>query len=749
MFSGQRGDCMLKEKLSTAAYRRLLIILAAAIGFLIVLFGRTELGYSPKENEVVAVNGAESGQIVITDSHAVQTAASVSKNIMLKDISVSYCAPDEGFSGTLVFSVSDGEGESVFWRSFALDRTSDVMETRTFDVAEHLLEGETYSVSCNVIVNTGSMRILLADFRDLPDGILCMGTEGETVLSGYGYQDLEMMRWKDVFRFFIPVLLGLFLFVLVRKKCSGADGKFGRAIYKISCFIRKFYSEVFLAGIFLFMALFIFYYAYCAEIHISLDSSNYMRAADSILRGNGFYYMAHSGDRDAWFATWPIGYPFLVACTAFIFQRNVYLASKILSVLLAGVLLILLHCSFKKDAWIYSFCLVNLGFLSIYKFTWSETPFIPAFVIFALVLTKIITGSHVKKRWYVFLCLSCVLSFLMRYFGAVTVMIAAVFLAGYTVLYLLVPKFNTKETRGKIAGLFWAEAASTVAVCSYLYMNYRMAGSFTGQDRSFWKDDYYQLAVNLYDALLQEICSAAHLAMPAVFSLAGIDGRAAIVLLFVGVVIYFGWKKAAKVDYRFIFILTGILYDAAFIFIRFHSSMDEFGYRFFVPGSILVAAGIIGFLKDGINRHIRLVYPAALFVLAVCIGTLAFNCQKYDASNTAFAEFTAQIQEEYGSVPPESLILGFAGDYRLFGIRTDISYTAETIRPEDEIGDVFARYAGQKYISVSNEALKGIVINSPQAYTRSVVDFFSQCIHADTLDSGYTTFSVQGRCIAE
>ena len=738
---------MLKEKLSAAAYRSLLIILAAAAGILIVLFGRTELGYSPKENEVLSVNGAESGQMEITDSYTVQMAASVSKNILLKDISVSYCAPNEGFSGTLVFSVSDGEGESVFWGAFALGRTSDAIETKTFDVAKHLLEGETYSVSCNVIVNTGSMRMLLSNFRGLPEGILYMGTEKGTVLSGYGYQDLERMRWGDVFPFFLPVLFALFLFVLVRRKYNGADGKFDKAVYKVSCFIRKNYSDVFLAGIFLFMALFVFYYAYCVEIHISPDSSNYMRAADSILRGNGFYYMAHSGDRDAWFATWPIGYPFLIACMAFIFQRNVYLASKILSVLLAGVLLILLRCNFKKDAWLYSFCLVNLGFLSIYKFTWSETPFIPALVIFALVLTKIVTGSHVKKRWYVFLCLSCVLSFSMRYFGAVTVMIAAVFLAGYIALYLLVPKFNTKETRGKIAGLFWAEAASTAAICSYLYMNYRMAGSFTGQDRAVWKDDYYQLAVNLYDALLQEICNAVRLAMPATFSLAGIRGKAAIALLFLGAVLYLGWKKADKVDYRFIFIFTGILYDAAFIFIRFHSSMDGFGYRFFVPGSILVMVGVIGFFKDGINRHIWQIYPVAVSVLAICIGTLAFHCREFNASNTAFADFTAQIQEEYGSVPPDSLILGFAGDYRLFGIRTDISYTAETIKPEDEIEDVFAKYAGQKYISVSNEVLKEIAINSTQAYTRSVVDFFAQYINADTPDSGYTTFLVQDRSL--
>ena len=276
-----------------------------------------------------------------------------------------------------------------------------------------------------------------------------------------------------------------------------------------------------------------------------------------------------------------------------------------------------------------------------------------------------------------------------------------------------------------------------------------MAGSFTGQDRSVWKDDYYQLAVNLYDALLQEICNAVHFSMPATFSLAGIDGKEVIVLLFLGIVFCFGWKKAAKMDYRFIFILAGILYDAAFIFVRFHSSMDGFGYRFFVPGSILIMIGIIGFFKESINRHIRLVYPTAVSVLVICIGTLAFNCRRFNASNTAFADFTAQIQKEYGSVPPESLILGFQGDYRLFGIRTDINYTAETIRAEDEIEDVFARYAGQKYISLSNETLKGIVISSPQSYTDSVVDFFTPYINTDTPDSGYTTFLVQEKCIAE
>ena len=96
-------------------------------------------------------------------------------------------------------------------------------------------------------------------------------------------------------------------------------------------------------------------------------------------------------------------------------------------------------------------------------------------------------------------------------------------------------------------------------------MNYRMAGFITGQDRTVWDDDYYQLAVNLYDALLQEICNAVRIVIPETFSLAGMDGKAAVVLLFFWIVLCFGWKKAGKFDGMFVFIFAGGLYDIAFI----------------------------------------------------------------------------------------------------------------------------------------------------------------------------------------
>ena len=167
--------------------------------------------------------------------------------------------------------------------------------------------------------------------------------------------------------------------------------------------------------------------------------------AASILSGYGFNNVGISG-YTSWFSAFPIGYPLLIALISFITGRNLYLSSKILAVLISGVILLLLYIRFRKSAWIYSVCLLNIGFLAIYKYTWSEIPFILGLIIFCLILDYIIENPVIKVQWFVFWGLSSAYLFLCRYFGTFSFIIIGIVFAYYVTYYIVKTKRRSSKT---------------------------------------------------------------------------------------------------------------------------------------------------------------------------------------------------------------------------------------------------------------------------------------------------------------
>ena len=66
--------------------------------------------------------------------------------------------------------------------------------------------------------------------------------------------------------------------------------------------------------------------------------------------------------------------------------------------LMVCVILGILRIFYKKEAWIYAFCVLNLGFVTLTHYTWSEVPFIVFLVLFALFFAKIVQAKELALK---------------------------------------------------------------------------------------------------------------------------------------------------------------------------------------------------------------------------------------------------------------------------------------------------------------------------------------------------------------
>lgn len=511
----------------------------------------------------------------------------------------------------------------------------------------------------------------------------------------------------------------------------------------------RYYCEIFMLLMFLFLGLYEFYYAYYVNFYISPDSSGYLRAAMSILRGDGFRYLQVAGN-ETWFAGWPIGYPALIALTSFLCGRNIYLSSKLLGAILAGLGLLILYLRFRKDSWLYSLVYLNAGFLIIYSYTWSENPFILFLLIFTVALSEIITNEAPKRYWYVFLGIGGVGAFLTRYFGLVTIIMTGIVICGYLAygFYQRKKKQPCQPVKRKTISLVITGAVMGTLMVGYLVMNKIMAGYMSGTDRTRIWDDYRVLTENLFSALKAEVYYATNLIVPAPIQNLTFPWNIAfdvLMLFFMAYLIYKLVRK--KIDYKVVFIGAGVLYYAVFIFVRYHSSMDGFSYRFFAPGSFLISIGVIGIIQEKLGRYKKKVCMVGTLLLAFCCAFLLQTVVKFDRGAGAWAKFSNAYTQELAEVPGKSVVLRYNGDtetYRPTVVRPDLSFY--TVNQTSNMDVILDSYASLDYIYAKAAMAKDIMAN-PDNYDPSMQEFFEDAVSEDTPDNEWIAISPKERKI--
>lgn len=502
-----------------------------------------------------------------------------------------------------------------------------------------------------------------------------------------------------------------------------------------------------MALMFLFLGLYEFYYAYYVKFFISPDSSGYLRAAMSILRGDGFYSMRVAG-YESWYATWPIGYPALIALTSLLCGRNIYLSSKLLGTVLAGLGLLVLYLRFRKDSWAYSLAYLNAGFLAIYSYTWSENPFILFLLIYTVALSEIITNDEPKKYWYAILGIGGFGAFITRYFGLVTIIITGAVIMGCIIrgIYLHGKNRSGELLRKKTIGLVAAGVSMGIPIGGYLIMNKVMCGYISGGDRKRMVDDLRVLTENLFSALKTEVYNATNLVMPAPIQNLTFPWNIAFAGLMLGIMAWVIYKLSrGKLDYKLVFIGVGIAYYAIFILVRYHSSMDGFSYRFFIPGSFLISIGVIGIIQEKMGECKRAVCAIGTIFLAFCCAFLLQAVARFDKSEGAWAKYNGAISLELQEVPGKSVVLRYNGNtdtWQPTVVRPDLSFYC--VNETSNMDAILDSYASLDYIYAKAAMAKDILAH-PENYDPSMAEFFKGSVTEETGDDEWIVISPKER----
>ncbi len=532
----------------------------------------------------------------------------------------------------------------------------------------------------------------------------------------------QTTSWNEIFiyaRQFSILMYVLYLSTLFEKAA-----KMERRIVE---FTVAHADIIFLCVIFIYLALYEIYCAYFLDYYISPDSSMYMREASSILEGNGFYVDKLAG-YDTWFANWPIGYPALIAFFTLISGHSVYLASKLLAIALVGAGLFALYLRFKEDAWIFSLIYLNIGFLSIYVYTWSENPFIFSLIIWGIALSAIVEEPEPKRRWYVITVLGILGAFLTRYFGIVTILFTGFCLLLYILNYLV--KNRDAVVLSKIKALFCVEIVSSVLSGLYLFMNRIMAGRISGVERLSWNDDYNELIDNLYNALTREISNATRVDIVSLMPGFYPQGRATVVILLLVVlwiVFHRNYQKEKRLDYKIIFSGAGFFYYLVFIIVRFHSSMDDFNLRFFAPAGMMISIGILGLIKDKFKGGIKkFQIVMCLFLSVLCVGLIQ-NIKYCTIETSAYYTSYEQLMNSVASVHSKGVILNCADEsaYQLMAFRPDIMSSGQ-ITYDDTMETIISRYDKSDSIWIRRDVLNQII--NDKNYSTEIRNAFSQYV---------------------
>jgi hypothetical protein len=437
----------------------------------------------------------------------------------------------------------------------------------------------------------------------------------------------------------------------------------------------KKFPVIALIAVFILCTLIVFDKAYFFGVYISPDSTNYLRAAKSLLDGYGFYVNTAAGDTSTYFTWFPVGYPVLIALTAFITGTEVYLASKILALIIVAVIFTMLYQRFSQWAWIIALVIVaNTSFFEIFCYTWSEQPFTLGLFLLAFAASDALHTGRVKVSTLIGLYFASALLFFTRYAGAFAVVVP-----GLIALYYLFAGVKNKMRQHIVAGVCYGFVTilSAMTLLGYLYWNHLHNAATGGRS--------IEIDTNLIDLILRlgyaQMMEAAN--QVRIFFKSEIPFAALLYVLLLLCAVPFvlpvqkiqrSWKTP-----EYVLIETGVIYGCAIIALRIlYTSMGPLYYRYFFPGSALIFSGlallVIKQYGGSIHQRISIPHLPVLVCAFVFLSLFFHHAKRID---TGYSEIRKTIIADLADVPAKSLLILPSYGYTLpenytYGIRTDV-----------------------------------------------------------------------------
>ena len=501
-------------------------------------------------------------------------------------------------------------------------------------------------------------------------------------------------------------------------------------------FFARYGNDLFLILLFGSICISIYARAYIKGVYITSDSAGYLREAVNLVNGNGFAYDGLAG-YNSWFANWPILYPAMIAVVMFVTQTNAYLASKILSMLLVGIIIVILRCRFGKEAWVYSLCLTNIGFLNLTYYTWSEIPFMVVLLCFGLVFAQIIKEDNPSVKWYVLLGLSGFGCFMTRYYGAYVWIVVGLYLLLFIKQYF---KGKDKVILKKGICITVTAFVSGCLSFGYLLMNKIMNGMASGVSRTLWWDDYEKLTNDLIGSLITEIFNVFSLQVPQIIDNCPYSIKVWFLVIIVIGLAYFIKNNCKRFSTESVMITLAVSYYIIFIAIRYVSSMDTFYFRFFEPATFILSIGLVGLILPYLRGKKGFHYFAAVVTTIICMAVISlFQNSSMEAENSYYSSLTKQWDDAYAEIPEKSVVIFSNIDFRSSWYRQDV--VEGEILPENTYTDLQNIYAGSDYMCIRVDDAETMVAEGD--YDKSVKMALQQGLDEKSVESEYIVINLR------
>ena len=419
----------------------------------------------------------------------------------------------------------------------------------------------------------------------------------------------------------------------------------------------KIYREDwYLLIIFIMMAIAIVVKSYFhPDGYLTPDSSNYLKLAQNLLEGNGYYVSAYgsTGQERELFAAWPAGYPTLIFVVAKLTGLSVFWASKFLNILLMGIILGIFRNLFKHNAYVYGLIFLFSSYIEIFSFAWSEPIFIGASVWFATSVYLFIVNPKRISLLYFSIMMASLLLFMSRYIGAFSFGLIGLLGLYYGAI---------KKDKSKSFILIGIAVINIGIMILYLYHNYTETGFPTGVKRISTPETNLQLFYLLLKAIVAEVLIPIQ-----------VMSRNGIMVFFIQFSI-FGlllWKyrnnilqtnittNQKPVTSSLVFVITGLVYLFFIILIGWIRYIGGYDYRLFGPGSFLLFVGLIFFVEQRGTKQFFNAFKGFLFFFAILsyLLNVPYTTWKSSTLNPTYFETINALQEKYADVERDSIIV--------------------------------------------------------------------------------------------
>lgn len=445
---------------------------------------------------------------------------------------------------------------------------------------------------------------------------------------------------------------------------------------------QKGFNLFLMALVFSYVALFILLSSFSADTgYISPDSSNYLRLAEQILSGHGFYVPAdgRSWGQEQWFSVWPVGYSSLIAATSWVSGLSVFAASKVLNCILLGANVLMLYLAFGRNGIAASLVLLTAGTMQNYTMTWSEAPFLTSLIGLVLFLAGIVKHKFsLTIVKCVLLAFLLILPFSFRYIGLFVMAPAAIL-----VMYF----FKSGRSLDAIKVSLCVICATAFCI-AYLLHNIVQTGHSTGMERIPAPETNLTLLWQLAKAAIKEFILIFPSGSPGSYKQ---DLVLAVWVVFACISAFFVVKggqaspaKRLNAD-SLLFFMFGAAYLLSIIYSRWTTQFDGFSFRLLDPGFSLIFLGLAIWILEQKNNVRMPVMSFILFSVVVVAGVGAYKIALGFWGGQTYSVNTSNLRSNYQDIPNGAIVV-FA-ENELVYLRPDLQIANPRYRPYSSIDE--------------------------------------------------------------